>query len=145
MDINVLFIGDVVGKPGIRALFVQLKQIIKNTKSDFIIVNGENASEGKGITATEVNALFSFDVDVITTGNHIWQKKDIFSQEFTVQKAETDNIIISTIGKMCFTADAFLFKTYFFEKPYGTFICCICFECNAMNIQFVKQPFQNAV
>jgi metallophosphoesterase (TIGR00282 family) len=82
LDINVLFIGDVVGKPGIRALFVLLKQIIKNTKSDFIIVNGENASEGKGITAEEVNTLFGFGVDVITTGNHIWQKQDVFSQNF---------------------------------------------------------------
>ena len=76
-EINALVLGDVIGHPGCRALFVNLKQIIKDHKADVVIVNGENAADGFGITVDIAEQLFSLGVDIITTGNHVWQKREI--------------------------------------------------------------------
>jgi len=76
--ISVLVLGDVVGQPGCRALFFKLPGLIKKYKSDLVIVNGENASDGFGILPEEAEKFFSKGVDVITTGNHIWQKREIY-------------------------------------------------------------------
>ena len=76
--INALLLGDVVGQPGCRAIFIGLKKLIKEHKADVVIVNGENAADGFGITPENAKMMFSSGVDVITTGNHIWQKKEIF-------------------------------------------------------------------
>ncbi len=76
--ISVLVLGDVVGQPGCRALFFKLPGLIKKYKADLVIVNGENASDGFGILPEEAEKFFSKGVDVITTGNHIWQKREIY-------------------------------------------------------------------
>lgn len=76
--ICVLVLGDVVGQPGCRALFFKLPGLIKKYKADLVIVNGENASDGFGILPEEAEKFFSKGVDIITTGNHIWQKREIF-------------------------------------------------------------------
>ena len=76
--ISVLVLGDVVGQPGCRALFFKLPGLIKKYKTDLVIVNGENASDGFGILPEEAEKFFSKGVDVITTGNHIWQKREIY-------------------------------------------------------------------
>lgn len=76
--ISVLVLGDVVGQPGCRALFFKLPGLIKKYKTDVVIVNGENASDGFGILPEEAQKFFSRGVDVITTGNHIWQKREIY-------------------------------------------------------------------
>ena len=76
--ISVLVLGDVVGQPGCRALFFKLPGLIKKYKSDLVIVNGENASDGFGILPEEAEKFFARGVDVITTGNHIWQKREIY-------------------------------------------------------------------
>ncbi len=76
--LRALVLGDVIGQPGCRALFIGLKQIIKNTKADVVIVNGENAADGYGLTPELADGLFQSGVDVITSGNHIWQKDEIY-------------------------------------------------------------------
>lgn len=76
--IRVLLLGDVIGQSGCRALFINLKSIIKKIKADMVIVNGENANEGYGLTAEIMTAFFKSGVDVITSGNHIWQHKEIY-------------------------------------------------------------------
>jgi 2',3'-cyclic-nucleotide 2'-phosphodiesterase len=76
--ISVLVLGDVVGQPGCRALFFKLPGLIKKYKADLVIVNGENASDGFGILPEEAEKFFTKGVDVITTGNHIWQKREIY-------------------------------------------------------------------
>ncbi|MQY76466.1 MAG: TIGR00282 family metallophosphoesterase [Spirochaeta sp.] len=76
--IRVLFLGDVIGQPGCRALFINLKSITKKIKADMVIVNGENANEGFGLTSEIMTAFFKSGVDVITSGNHIWQQKEIY-------------------------------------------------------------------
>ena len=74
---RILFLGDVVGEPGCDAIKKNLKDQIKLKKIDFVIVNGENAAkEGIGITEKISNDFFNCGVDVITTGNHIWDQKE---------------------------------------------------------------------
>ncbi len=77
-EIKALVLGDVIGKPGTRALFYNLKNVIKKTNADLVIVNGENAYEGSGLTPELVREFFNSGVDVITSGNHIWRKKEIY-------------------------------------------------------------------
>lgn len=76
--IRVLLLGDVIGQSGCRAIFMNLKSITKKTKADMVIINGENANEGFGLTAEIMTTFFKSGVDVITSGNHIWQHKEIY-------------------------------------------------------------------
>lgn len=77
-NITALMLGDVCGQPGMRALFVGLGQLMKDTRADIVIVNGENAANGFGLNEEEKNQIFSLGVDVITSGNHIWQQEDLY-------------------------------------------------------------------
>lgn len=74
--IKILFFGDMVGKPGRFAVRDFLAQNKENY--DFIIANGENASHGFGLTLKNYNNLLDFGINCITSGNHIWDKKDIW-------------------------------------------------------------------
>ncbi len=74
---NILVLGDVMGLSGRRALKKSLPGIIKHKNIDFSIINGENAADdGKGITKEIAEELFSLGIDVITSGNHIWDKNE---------------------------------------------------------------------
>ena len=74
---KLLILGDIMGASGRKALSEKLPDIIKLNKIDFVIVNGENASDdGKGITQKITDEFFKIGVDVITSGNHIWDKKE---------------------------------------------------------------------
>ena len=76
---NILFLGDIVGNSGCSAVKKFLPNIVKSQKINFVVVNGENAAkEGVGITENIVNELLSCGVDVITTGNHVWDQKETF-------------------------------------------------------------------
>ncbi len=75
---RILILGDVCGPAGMEIVKLKLKKIIKEKKIDFTIANGENAAEnGKGITNKNFKDLINFGVDVITSGNHIWDQKEI--------------------------------------------------------------------
>ena len=74
---NLLVLGDVMGSSGRSALKNKLPKIITENKIDFVIVNGENAADdGRGITNLIAEEFFLKGVDVITSGNHIWDKKE---------------------------------------------------------------------
>ena len=74
---KILVLGDVMGASGRNALNKKLPQIIKNNEIEFVIVNGENsADDGKGITQEIAEEFFKIGVDVITSGNHIWDKQE---------------------------------------------------------------------
>jgi 2',3'-cyclic-nucleotide 2'-phosphodiesterase len=75
--VRALFLGDIVGQPGSRAIFVYLQDLKKKYSIDFTAANGENAADGFGITPELANQFYSAGIDVITTGNHIWQKREI--------------------------------------------------------------------
>ena len=75
---RILFLGDVVGISGYSKIMNNLKDEINSKKIDFVIVNGENAAEqGVGLTKEICQNFFSCGVDVITTGNHVWDQKEI--------------------------------------------------------------------
>jgi hypothetical protein len=74
---NILLLGDVMGPSGRKAVIENIPKIIKEKKLDFVIVNGENAADpGVGITKSIVEQLINVGVDVITTGNHVWDQKE---------------------------------------------------------------------
>tara|TARA_Y100000590_G_C15704635_1_gene1008110 strand:+ start:446 stop:1252 length:807 start_codon:yes stop_codon:yes gene_type:complete len=76
---NILFLGDIVGNTGCKSIKENLPKIIKDKKLDFIVVNGENAAnEGVGITENITNELLNAGIDVITTGNHVWDQKETY-------------------------------------------------------------------
>ena len=76
---RILFLGDIVGDSGFKSVKKNLPNIILEKKIDFVCVNGENAAtEGVGLTENISNELFNAGVDVITTGNHVWDQKEIY-------------------------------------------------------------------
>lgn len=71
------FIGDIVGKPGRSMLESHLRKLRKEYELDFVIANGENASHGFGLGSLHAKELFSYGADILTGGNHSWDKKEI--------------------------------------------------------------------
>jgi metallophosphoesterase (TIGR00282 family) len=76
---RVLAIGDVVGKPGRRAVAALVPELRRELAIDAVIANGENAAAGRGLTGKTAQELFDAGVDVITSGNHIWAQSEIVS------------------------------------------------------------------
>ncbi len=74
---NILFVGDVVGKPGRKILGEKLPEIVEENAIDFVIVNGENSAHGKGITARIYRYFMEIGVDCVTMGNHTFAKREI--------------------------------------------------------------------
>ena len=75
---NIICIGDVVGRSGVEMVAGQLRYLKQDYDADFVIANGENAANGLGIDRWSADALLDAGVDVITTGNHAFSKKAIF-------------------------------------------------------------------
>ena len=76
---KILFLGDVVGQTGCYAIKKNLQNIIKENNIDFTIVNGENAAnEGVGITQNIIDEFLACGVDIVTSGNHIWDQKETY-------------------------------------------------------------------
>ncbi len=98
---RILFIGDIVGNPGRKATTEYLKELNKSsTTYDYIVANGENAAGGKGITFEIVDQLLASGVSAITTGNHVWDNKDIFDFiDTTPQLIRPANYPTEIIGK----------------------------------------------
>lgn len=74
---RILFIGDIVGKAGRRAIQGLLESVVADHEVDFVIANGENAAGGMGLTPPIAMEILAEGVDVITSGNHIWAKKEV--------------------------------------------------------------------
>lgn len=85
---NILCLGDIVGRPGREALAKHLSQIKKEHAIDCTIVNGENSAGGSGILPKHAKEMFELGVDAITLGDHVWDKKEICSY-----LDETSNIV----------------------------------------------------
>ncbi len=98
---KILFLGDVAGPSGRKAVQGYLPQIKKKSKIDFVIANGENASEaGVGITEKNAEDMFNAGVNVITSGNHIWDQKETI-EHITKEKRllRPENLIEGTPGR----------------------------------------------
>ena len=86
---KILVLGDIMGPSGRNAIKKKLPKIISENKIDFSVINGENAADdGKGITKDIAEELFSLGIDVITSGNHIWDKQE------TTTYIETENRLL---------------------------------------------------
>ena len=98
---KIFFLGDIVGKSGRVSVIKNLKDIVEKKKIDFVIVNGENAADqGVGITEEISNDLFNSGVDVITTGNHVWDQKETANHiEREARLLRPENISSNSPGK----------------------------------------------
>lgn len=108
---KILFFGDVFAKPGRQAVKAAIHKLNAEHIPDFIIVNGENAAHGKGITAPIVQEFFDMGVDVLTTGNHAWDQPDSAAlfQKYDrlirpLNYAESDVHATPGRGSICITA-----------------------------------------
>ena len=77
IDLRILFIGDIFGRPGRTIVKECLSRLVKEHSIDLIIANGENSAAGFGITPQLAEELFELGIDVLTSGNHIWDKREI--------------------------------------------------------------------
>jgi 2',3'-cyclic-nucleotide 2'-phosphodiesterase len=75
--LNILFIGDIFGRPGRTIVKERLSDLVKQYSADLIIANGENAAAGFGITPQLAEELFELGIGVMTTGNHVWDKREL--------------------------------------------------------------------
>ena len=73
---KILFIGDIVGRPGRQLVRDALPRLVDQHMIDLVVANGENAAAGFGLTPDVVAELFDLGIDVLTTGNHVWDKRD---------------------------------------------------------------------
>lgn len=87
-EFRLLFVGDVVGRPGRAALAALLPALKEEVRPDLTVVNGENSAGGFGITASTVAEIVRAGADVITTGNHVWDQK-----QFVDEIATLDNVV----------------------------------------------------
>lgn len=74
---NILFIGDIIGNPGRKAVAALLPELRRELAVDFVVANGENSAGGVGITKAVLDELLGCGIDAITTGNHVWDKREI--------------------------------------------------------------------
>lgn len=74
---RLLFLGDVVGRPGRRAVAAVVPRLAAREAVDFVVANAENASGGRGVSPDSAEELLDAGVDVLTSGNHVWQNRDI--------------------------------------------------------------------
>lgn len=75
---RIFFIGDIFGSPGRKAVLDHVSDIVQQKRIDLVIANGENSAAGFGITPRLADELFHHGIEVITTGNHVWDKKEIY-------------------------------------------------------------------
>jgi metallophosphoesterase (TIGR00282 family) len=76
--LKLIMIGDVVGEPGLNVLEKLLPPLIQKEGADFVVVNGENAAAGFGITEADLRRILNAGADLITTGNHVWEKREFW-------------------------------------------------------------------
>jgi hypothetical protein len=74
---KLLFVGDVIGKPGRRALQLLLPRLVDQHRADYVVVNVENSAGGFGVTPDVLKEIEDLPIDVYTTGNHVWDKKEV--------------------------------------------------------------------
>jgi metallophosphoesterase (TIGR00282 family) len=76
--LKVIMIGDVIGEPGLLTLESRLPALIKEQNADFVMVNGENAANGFGITEGDLRRILAAGADVVSSGNHVWEKREFW-------------------------------------------------------------------
>jgi metallophosphoesterase (TIGR00282 family) len=77
--LRILFLGDIIGEPGRKAVIEAVPRLKRDLGADFVVVNGENAAAGRGITGRITIDLLRAGISVVTTGDHIWDQKEVIS------------------------------------------------------------------
>ncbi len=137
---RIAFIGDIVGKPGRDMLKSHLSKVRKEHEIDFVIANYENASHGFGLTMSNASELFSCGVDVMTGGNHSWDKKDVIALFDTHEILRPHNYPDEVAGTGCKVYDigdeklAVLNLMGHFSMPY----CDNAFRCANETVKSLK-------
>ena len=135
------FIGDIVGKPGRDMLKLYLKNVRDEHAVDFVIANYENSSHGFGLTMKNCNELFSYGVDVMTGGNHSWDKKDVIALFDTHELLRPHNYPEEVAGTGCKTYEvageklAVLNLMGHFSMPF----CDNAFRCAKTTVEGLKE------
>ena len=88
--IRILFLGDIVGEPGRKAVIDELARIKEEHSIDFVIANGENSAGGRGITPRIAIDLLRAGIAVITTGDHVWDQQEIVASVVLPEKVEEE-------------------------------------------------------
>ncbi len=128
---NILICGDIVGRSGRETVERFLPEIISKNKIDFVIINGENSASGFGITEKICKQLYNLGVDVITSGNHIWDQKEILTYiENDHRLLRPCNYPVNTPGK----------GYGIFKLKNGEFISVINVMCRLF-MDFLDDPF----
>ncbi|MDR2794044.1 MAG: YmdB family metallophosphoesterase [Treponema sp.] len=97
---NVIMLGDVVGDPGLTALELQLPRMIEEYEADFVTVNGENAADGFGISKMALDRMLAAGADVVTSGNHVWEKSEFWSVlDYETRVLRPANYPAGTVGR----------------------------------------------
>ena len=121
---RVLAIGDIVGRPGREAVRALLPGLRRDLEIDFVVANGENAAGGRGITSPIVEELLGARVDVITSGNHIWDQQEIVPHlDSALPLLRPLNYPPSTPGRGHFIADGIMVVNLIGRVFLGTFDC----------------------
>ncbi len=104
---KIAFIGDIVGRPAREMIKTYLPKLKEKYNIDFVIANYENASHGFGLTLKNCNELFSYGIDVMTGGNHTWDKKDIIPLFETHELLRPHNYPDGVAGTGCKVYDVY--------------------------------------
>jgi len=100
--IRLLFFGDIYGKPGRQVFSAMLPDLKKEFSPDFIVVNGENLADGRGLTEKTLRPLFKEGVDAVTGGNHLWDRPDSWEYiKNTANIVRPMNYPASAPGNLC--------------------------------------------
>lgn len=138
---KIAFIGDIVGQPGRKMLQTYLKDFRESEGLDFVIANYENASHGFGLTMKNCDELFSYGIDVMTGGNHSWDKKDILPLFETREILRPHNYPEEVVGTGCKTYDVCGEKLAVLNLMghYGMPYCDNAFRCAQQSVANLKE------
>src|SRR5690348_3639639 len=90
-SLRILFIGDIFGRAGRTLVHHELRPLVEKYDAELVIVNGENAAAGFGITPALADELLGLGIDVITTGNHVWDKRELIEYFQLGEKSFKEN------------------------------------------------------
>src|SRR2546426_6755734 len=90
-----LFVGDIVGSPGRQIVHDRLADIVAQRRIDLVIANGENSASGFGITPRLAEELLKMGIDVLTGGNHSWDRKEILELDRKSTRLNSSHLVIS--------------------------------------------------
>jgi 2',3'-cyclic-nucleotide 2'-phosphodiesterase len=103
MAIRLLFLGDIVGRPGRQIIHQKLPGVVRDHKIDLVIANAENIAGGSGITANLFHKIRSYGIDVVTLGDHIYKKADIIPVMHTSERIVRPANLASSAAGRAFT------------------------------------------